>query len=358
MSPHLRLGVLTWYKGSQMEERNFFTHLAKEAEKLNTEILLFSPHDILPSGMIRALVYQKDRGGWQPKLSSPPDLVYDRFRNMEQKAFKSFVQFRSGSKMKFINSRLAHKWNLHCYLDRHPTIRKWLPETLFLEDVAGIYRLLGKYHQVYLKPVNGTGGKGILSITQKSRHLALLGRDWQRKKMKRTIPQSSLATFVSNWTKDKKYIVQQGLKLQWEPHVMVDFRLLVQKDAVGKWSITGMGGKIGGKDSATSNLHGGGKAVDVEQILGKYFPPEKYKKQVEECHQLGLLIAEYLEEKFGRLVELGIDLGIDRDGAIWIIEVNPKPGRDIFRLMGKMNLYWTAVRRPIEYALYVFKEEG
>lgn len=355
----MRLGILTWRKGPYVEELTYFTHLAKEAQKWNMEVFLFSPTDILNTERIRALYYEVGKG-WINKICPPPHVVYDRFRNMQPAAFKPFISFREQSEWIFLNSRLAHKWNLHRFMHQHHQIRGWLPETLFLENPKDALELLKKYPIIYIKPVNGTGGKGILSISRQSNGpLQVLGRNNQRKKVKavfNSVP--SLAAFLKNWTQGTKYIAQQGLELEWEHGLVTDFRLLVQKDGSGQWTVTGLGGKIGGKNSATSNLHGGGKAIQPEVFLRRYFPEEKRKLLYEECNKLGLIVAEYLEEKFGRLLELGIDLGIDKKGNVWIIEVNNKPGRDIFKQMGDTETYLKAVRRPIEYAKYIYERNG
>lgn len=357
MTLPLRLGILTWRKGAYVEEISFFTHLAKEAQRMDTQVFIFAPSDILNEGKVQGLIFQPGKG-WTPLTFPFPHIVYDRFRNMNPPAFRQFVRFRDQHKMTFLNSRLAHKWNLYRYLQGNQAIAKWLPETLFLHQAQDVHVLLNKYPTVYVKPVNGTGGKGILAISRPTKNqFQVLGRNTQRKKIKRVFNSlPSLTSFVSNWTHETKYIVQQGLNLEWGTGLITDFRLLVQKDGNGNWTITGLGGKIGPKNSATSNLHGGGKAVVPDTFLRRHFSEEKCRSLLQECRELGLITARYIEEKFGILVELGIDLGIDKEGRVWIIEVNNKPGRDIFRQMGETETYQTAVRRPIEFARYLYEK--
>lgn len=354
----IRLGILTWRNGRRFEEKTYFAHLTQMAEKMGIEVFVFSPNDVLSDGKIRGLRHVSGKG-WMERLCPPPDVVYDRFRNMSPAAFRSFVRFREKCDWTFLNSRTAHKWNLYRFLRQHKQISRWLPETIFLEQPRDVLSLLKKYDSVYLKPVNGTGGKGILSISKKDGQYRAIGRDFQRKKVtKRFRSFSALAPFIQNWTRHSKYVAQQGLDLEWEPGVVTDFRLLVQKNERGQWSITGLGGKIGQKNSATSNLHSGGKAIDPTRFFSRYLPADKIKKIVAECEQLGLLAAEYIEDKFGRLVELGIDLGIDTSGDVWIIEINNKPGREIFKQMGDPLRYKLAVRRPLEFARFAHERKG
>ncbi|RKD23760.1 hypothetical protein BEP19_04845 [Ammoniphilus oxalaticus] len=354
----MRLGILTWRTKRYVEERTYFTHLAKAANQLNTDVFLFSPLDLLQSGEVRCLLYTREKG-WIEQRCQPPDVVYDRFRNMQPNAFRTFLRFREQSNWTFLNSRMAHKWNLHRFLLQNKELNQWLPETIFLEQSREALQLLKRYDSIYVKPVNGTGGKGILSISKRNGAFRLLGRDLQRKVVKKnTTSPLELTRFITHWTKKSKYIAQQGLDLEWGTGLITDFRLLVQKDGDGQWTITGLGGKVGGKNSATSNLHGGGKAIQPERFFRQHFSEEKSKAIEAECEKLGLAVAEYIENKFGRLLELGIDLGIDTAGNVWIIEVNNKPGRDIFKQMGDLDRYRTAVRRPVEYARYIYERKG
>lgn len=64
-------------------------------------------------------------------------------------------------------------------------------------------------------------------------------------------------------------------------------------------------------------------------------------------------IASVLEEKFGRMMEFGLDVGVDVAGRVWLIEVNPKPGREIFRQMGDTRTYEEAITRPVSFALHL-----
>jgi hypothetical protein len=79
---------------------------------------------------------------------------------------------------------------------------------------------------------------------------------------------------------------------------------------------------------------------------------------VRDCEQLAYQTAESLENHFGRMVEFGLDIGIDVNGRAWLIEVNPKPAREVFREMGAVQQYKQAISRPIEYAMYLARTKG
>lgn len=68
---------------------------------------------------------------------------------------------------------------------------------------------------------------------------------------------------------------------------------------------------------------------------------------------LSLTITRALEERYGRLGELGIDYGIDRSGNIWLLEVNSRPGRASFFQTRQPKCAFRSVNRPLEYARYL-----
>lgn len=89
--------------------------------------------------------------------------------------------------------------------------------------------------------------------------------------------------------------------------------------------------RAGKQTSAISSLHGGGKAVRAEHLLIPYFGHTQTESILQECRQLPHQTAETLEVRYGRLLELGIDIGIDVKGRVWVIEVNPtSPGVTFF----------------------------
>ena len=352
------IGVLTWREGKRFAEPVYFRRLIKAGEQLGATVFLFAPHDVL-AGERQVRGYVLDRNGkWQARLFAAPDAVFDRYRYTPNQAFRDYVAFRRTSRLLYVNNRLANKWRVHEVLFRDEKMHRWLPETLLYNPV-NLTKMLKRHSLLYVKPINGTGGRNILRIERTGAGYRLLGRDKQRAKVSTLLSAgSAVQRFVSRWAKGDKYIVQQGLHLQLIPKRSVDMRLLIQKDGSGEWSVTGHAIRVGGERSATSNLHGGGKAVPVPTFLAPRFGVEKTEQIVQDCEQLAYQTAHTLENHFGRMVEFGLDIGIDVDGRAWLIEVNPKPAREVFREMGMTELYRRAIARPLEYALYLAKMQG
>jgi glutathione synthase/RimK-type ligase-like ATP-grasp enzyme len=346
------IGILTWREGKKFAEPAYFRRLIRAGNELGCVVFLFSPQDVLSSERQVKGFIPNEAGGWTGRLFDRPDVVIDRYRYTPTPAFQQYVAFRKKSSYLFANNRLANKWRVHEVLWRDERMHRWLPETR-LYNHANLQAMLARHPLLYLKPLNGTGGRGILRLERSGAGYRLLGRDSQRAKVTAVIRQiPSLLRWVDRW-KREKLLVQQGLDLELVPHRAVDMRLLIQKDGTGKWSITGCGIRVGAEKSATSNLHGGGKAIPAKTFLLPRFGEQRVGGILQQCHELSFQTAETIENHFGRMIELGLDIGIDVTGRAWLIEVNPKPGREIFKEMGAPQLYQQAIRKPLAYALYL-----
>jgi glutathione synthase/RimK-type ligase-like ATP-grasp enzyme len=356
--PEPVVGVLTWSKGFRFRETSFYRQLFKESEELGVTLYLFTPADVKVSTKQIKGVYLNKEGTWAVKWFPWPSIVIDRFWYTTDPIFKEYREFRSKSHFPYANSRIANKWYVHEVLLKKREMHKWLPETNLYSEQQ-LCEMLEKHRIVYVKPINGTGGRGINKVTRHENGYHVLGRTNERKIVeKRLTSYGELCTELRNNMTMGKYIIQQGLSLDLVRDRAVDMRILIQKDGTGRWNITGMGIRVGGQNSATSNLHGGGKSLPPKVFLKRCFPKEAVRDILKHCHQLAFTTAQSIEEHFGNMMELGLDVGIDTDGQSWLVEVNPKPGREIFKHMGQLSTYKEAVQNPLKYALYLIKSSS
>ncbi|MGD8190820.1 YheC/YheD family protein [Brevibacillus ginsengisoli] len=346
------IGILTWRQDRRFQEPVYFRRLIQAGKELGATVFLFSHQDAkLGTRQVRGFV-PKAGGGWESRLFPWPHVVIDRCRKRET----GYLPFRKKPLFTYANSTYTNKWNATQLFLQDETVRKWLPDT-YAYQAETLRKMVTKHPIVYVKPGNGTGGRSILKVAKNEQGYTLLGRSRNLvKTSNRFQTTGALIAYVNQWVKREQirngnFMIQQGVNLELMPHRVVDTRLLIQKNSEGKWDITGMGVRIGGSNSSTSNLHGGGKAANFEQFMTERFGKEQTRLIQAECHELAYNVVHSIEKKFGRMMEFGLDIGIDVNGRVWLIEVNPKPGREIFREMGQMKLYQTSIRRPLEYAL-------
>lgn len=359
------LGILTLYlnEAGLLEEKSIYQHMTVSAKKLGLNVFVFTPKDVNYSqNQIHALFYDPDSQTWSRKWTSFPNLIYDRCRIQRTYRFEQLKRFRSRyGHLTFLNRPLRNKWTVHSVLSKDARFKGYLPATRYIDSVQDVIDMLGKHSLVYLKPINGTGGRGILRIEkQKDGMLHIQGRDQSRRIIKpRQISSSALKGFLSPWNlKGNRYIVQQGIQIKLGSGRVHDYRLLVQKNGEGNWEATGCAGRIGAAGSVTSNLHGGGHAATMDDLLKDWIRDEAKIAQVkDDASKFGVGVAAYLEKCFGRLCELALDIAIDRKGGIWLLEVNPKPAREVFKQAGEKDVYRKAIVKPLEYALWLYNQK-
>lgn len=350
------IGILTYRVGMKFQENKYFQALVREGQKLGATVFIFAHRDVINEKSVRGFTLAEDGSSWKSTIYPRPDAVIDRCRRPVPEA----RGFRKRHNYLFVNNKFTNKWSVTQLFSKEELLKRWIPQTKSYSR-QNLSKMSENYSMLYVKPGNGTGGRSIAKIIIRSDGYELLGRtNRQQKRHEHFKTFDSLYRYNNRWVEKEKirdgmFMIQQGLDLELLPNRVVDMRLLIQKNEHGQWEVTGQGMRIGGKDSPTSNLHGGGQAATAESILYKRFGEKKGNAIIQESHRLAHIIVTVVEKHFGRMMELGLDIGVDVKGRIWLIEVNPKPGRDVFKKMGKIQQYRKAVQRPIQYAMYLIK---
>ena len=350
------VGILTWREGGRFSEPDYLRRLVLAGRKLGARVYLFSHQDVhAAERKIRGFTPKK-AGGWQSQWQPWPDVVIDRYR----RRVPQYMRLRHSNLFTFANSPFSKKWRVTMMLAEDGRVSRWIPDTTVY--APGVVREMLEQHKLlYIKPGNGTGGRSILKLAAGNRGYELLGRDKRSSLVKARLQTvQGVEKWVKRWVQEQRlqggnFLVQQGVDLALVANRVADVRLLIQKDERGKWSVTGRGVRVGKAGSSTSNLHGGGSAVPFFSFFKQRFGESQARLIAEECDQLAHRTAEVLEERFGRMMEFGLDIGVDVGGRPWLIEVNPKPGREVFRQSGEMATYRLAIKRPVQYAIHLAK---
>ncbi|WP_044477699.1 YheC/YheD family endospore coat-associated protein [Paenibacillus antibioticophila] len=359
------LGILTLYLNDKkrLEERHVYQKMIIEGAKLGLDVYVFTPMDIHgKKSMIHALIYDPGTRTWSRKWREFPDLIYDRCRIQRSKRFEQLKQFRHRyGHLRFLNRPLRDKWTIYQLLSRKASFRSYLPETVLFQNSSDPVRLLHKHSSIYVKPINGTGGRGILRLERLENNMVLVqGRRQNRSIIPaQKLPISRLGSLLHNWKGSSRFIAQQAIHIKLPDGKVHDYRMLVQKNGEGQWEVTGGAGRVGPARSVTSNLHGGGRAIPMNRLLSHSGHSDEKRSQIRRtAEKLSLEVAEYLESSIGAICELALDLAIDRSGSVYILEVNPKPAREVFMQTGDKEAYRRAIIKPLEYALWLYNRKA
>lgn len=351
-------------------EAAYCRRLALMGQKHHLSVVVFSPVTLRSrSKTIKG--YTLEDGHWVYREHKMPPVVYDRltYSNVTQyQACRAACSEMKRLGVTWLGIGLRGKWDLYQALSQDPTIAPILPKTALYEGPQQLYKLL-RQHQgsLFLKPHGGSQGRSVLSVhrlnssvhadftSSADTSISIDGRDAQNRSFHHEYSNTKEAfMWIHRFIAQRKYIIQPYLTLYSHNKRPFDIRVLMQKDQRGRWHETGTAARIGDKESVTSNLHGGGHALRAQSFLTEQFGEAEAKQLLSQIKHYNEYIPTAIEERHGRLVELGLDYGIDRDKRLWLLEANSKPGRSVFAQTGDREASTLAVELPILYARYVW----
>lgn len=306
-------------------------------------------------GLIQARMYDVSAKRWRRTVMPIPHVVWNRGywpggRRLLIRTLKRLHQ-RGGAAI--FNAGVGTKWQVYRILWNDPALRPYIPATARYRGLKSVTKFLALYPGVYMKPMWGGWGIGIIRIRRVGRGRYSLTRTLGRRGVNvyRVVDIRGLRAKLARLVHGG-YLVQQELLLARIQGCIVDIRILAQRTSSGEWGITGAAARVGRPRSVISNLHGGGKALTLTTALARMFPndPEKASQAEAKLRELTPQIVRQIERNYGRFGEIGLDFGIDRDGKVWFIEVNSRPGRNSFRTTSPEDIWTAASTHPVEYA--------
>jgi len=204
-----------------------------------------------------------------------------------------------------------------------------IPNTRRLVSVEGLDKMLQKHENLYLKPVSGKAGNGIMTVSHQAEKKLPYRLKIQQNKKSSTYYCASMKklwTRIQNQRKKEMYIMQQGIELASYQDRNYDLRVLVQKNKTGIWELSGLGARLAGERSITTHVPRGGRIEEPEKLLRYSFTEEHSDQILTSVKQNALRLARQIERgSRQRLGEMSMDLGVDVTGGIWVFEANAKP---------------------------------
>lgn len=333
----------------------FFQQLLNAGKELGEICFAFNPNSINWSkGTVIGYTYGKK--GWIKNTYPIPDVIYPRERAYAAANHNGFRKRLEKAGTRFFNPPLVGKWETHLIMSKNPELARYLPDTRLIKNFSQVENMINKYKAVYLKPVSGSRGKNIIRVIKRKNSP---GYEYQYELNSLTVKgnaptlnrlQSALKRVMGN----RSYIIQKQINLLKTDGNIIDVRILVQKNQLGKWENTGIACRVGKRGSITSNISSGGSGRKLESVLRRHFEDENTRAKIlQEIHFLAIEAAVTLEKVIGQSGEMGVDIGIDKDGKVWFIETNLRPARHIFLLIGEQETRLKSVEMPMLYLRYL-----
>ena len=304
--------------------------------------------------------YVWEGGRWQRAILPLPDVIYDQVISRKVEHTKTYMEKRNQlSDMyhdRIFNDGFFDKWQVTEWLTGDKRTRVHVPHTQLYKDLKSCTRFLQSHEVTFLKPVHGSLGLGIIRVVRETdgtfRYEVKRKQDHEDGSAKSA---AQLSELLRPRLRRRPYILQQGLKLARYKGCPFDVRIVLQRDGSGEWKRTKMFARVAKAGEFTSNLSSGGEALPVSTILESFYARlQDRKRSRNQMTRVATLVTEVLEKQSGKQFgELGVDIGLDESGHVWVIEVNSKPWKRPYTEKGRQDLVDLAFERPIQYAIYL-----
>ncbi len=345
-------------------ETDRFKLLCQMGRSMGLTVYVFSADDFgtgtsTSGDHLDAWIYA-ERRGWVRTEVPLPDVVYDRcIPQIREDGFAwdaAEAFHRVHPEVKFVNSMgFTHccrdKLTFHRVLSQDAECASHLPRTEALLCIAQAVRFAAEHRVTFIKDRYGTGSKGLVRM---------------ERGLCRPEP---IIDCLLRANPGREYILQEGLplvpSLPDTPLAVApspsasslrnlgstfEVRVIYQKGGLGRWRRTGMVCRVNpGRESYM--VPGQEVHRRVDHVLAPLFPGRLMAVK-DRIRALARRIPYLLEDAWGVGGEMSIDIGLDRDGKPWLIEVNSKPA-SLFRDIGAFAYRRLSLQRVLNYCVYL-----
>lgn len=331
---------------AKRSNRKSVLKLYQRYDHLNLKLFVFTPADIIwEKQRINGLSMNK--GVWKQSSFAFPHVVYNRCFNKKTITIQRLEKVIGKNKC-FNNINFFNKWGLYNLL-KQSELKPYVPDT-FLYEQANVSELLEKYHVIYIKPTYGFKGKSVYRLEQMThgdvnislhclapRYICRKNESYQEK--------------LDELLGSENYMVQQGICIQQLNHRYFDIRVLVQKDILGEWTVSNIACRVAYEHYFNTSMCE--FIFNAGEILPFLFCQDKIDEIFQSLHELSITAAQEAEAHMGSLGELSVDFALDEQSKLWIIELNGKPQKNIYKDHKRFKHKNLIYSRPLEYAYYL-----
>jgi hypothetical protein len=326
---------------------------------LVTQRLHFAPDDVtfirfhlkdidFNNLQVKGEQFQKDTRGWIEGVFPIPDVVY-----MQCSANREEIKrIENVIGPKVFNSFIFDKWEGWNILNNYQELCDHLPNTQLLQNHMDLKDFLNKYNynDVIFKPIHGYSSEGILRMKfQENNKIKLFYKQGLKMEMQEFPHSREFWHFFSLKINYGSYIIQQSIETVKFRENVSDIRLNMTRNSKGQWEVSLILFRVATNSSIV--IPSSISAYTLDNFLkSSVYKKEKMGDIENSIINLGIKICHAFDKLGYHMADLGIDLGMDENGHLWIFEVNPLP----HPTQGSVRDY--SLTRPVEYAVYLVSQ--
>lgn len=367
--PRIRMAILTTNKTggavppARWPQRDTFRELIQAGRRMNVDVFIAHPRDFQwrrDSVIGYTLAEGEPMPRWVRRRYPLPHVAYNRVPSRIAESRPSVQECLSRLSRRLgprlFNPFYLSKSSVFQQLSRDEQLKGYLPPTRNVNSWRDVEAMVKTYGRVYLKPARGSLGDHTVELTRASRALFPGGYPYRyrfnlrggRTRVGYARHLDAVRQALHPLMAVRPYIVQKAVDLARLDGRPFDLRILVQKDELGRWIMSGVAARVAGPGQITTHVPRGGRRASVEEAMTA-FPPETAAALLQELETMTVAVAKAVEKGSGRnFAEMSMDVGVDGQGRPWLFEVNSKPLR-----FDEPTIRRQAQERLLAYARYL-----
>ncbi len=342
-------------------QATYFQHISKIASEKQMLVYVFEPQDILwDKQLIKGTTTEGEA------LFPFPAVIYDRYflsRKIQRKEMDEIrTKLECIYRIPFINppslfELTGNKWlSYQVLMEEHA---EFMPHTRIYQQPEDIKEMLNQYGEIFIKPLSGALGKGIIRVMQND--LGMHWMDSKQQKFQHFAAIENLTELLYPGLQSNAYVLQEAIKRKKFNGKYVEIRVYMQKNGFLKWVRTGMVARLTNEGVLTAESETNKRA---SIIFNHLYPNSNERKKIKnQIAKVARSAVETIEKEVGTFGELAVDICIDQYDGIKILEVNSKPD-NLFSQIHAYKLRNLAALRLLNYATalsgfeWIDNEEG
>lgn len=335
--------------------------LYKACRKVKATVYFFVANDFNKEAKkIRGVYYNRKSKKWKRKYFPLPQIIYRLGGTYTPALYPDFHKaLRSHNTLLLNLSTSLDKYEQYERLVKHPSTAQCLPKThkVSLKRRWQLSLYLNYYKAVYIKATSSFQSKGVMRVQKKRpgsyQYAYYLNGTWK----KGIVSFAKLMVLLRHFFYEKEIFIQEEIPLITTKHTTFDIRTELHRSTNNEIKVAGC--------IASEHLNGNfksriSKCYNLRAYLKRTYnyTNNERKALIQKVKKLSIDTYKALETSYGPLGEIGIDLGIDKNGRLWIIEANLSSGkRSLYKVNGSAPLEKSYIEM-FSYAIQIQRRKG
>lgn len=309
--------MLIGYMRNASKPTHFSTVSTLISKAKGIDILYFNAKDVdMENDKINGRMLIDDE--WVRVEKDIPKVIDMTAFCVRHKEVVSYLRERS-----FLTDNLKHrlsKEKLQEVMSEDEELSKYTIPSKRIKEFDDIKKFIDEYGLVVVKPIYSRQGKGVYVLGKDNGKITIGAQ-----REKKIISIGKLEKMYNDEIKGVPHIVQKSMTSRNSNGDPFDCRIHLEKNSKGNWRVVNTSVRVGIGQSIISNGDGSGR-VKIKPFLQSNYA-DKWESIHEELNSFGLTLARKIEKvRKTELMTLGLDVGIDPEGNLFIFEANSAPG--------------------------------